>query len=173
MFYFYKLIKGDTITYLFIFLLKLVENALATLRIIVIANGKKFLGAFLNFLMSFSWIFSTTLVILDIQKDPMKMVVFSFGTFLGSYLGSLLEEKLALGSNMIISISNREKETLASKLREQSYQTIELEGKEQNEEKNILFIVTTRKKKRQAIHLIKRIDKHAIIIVDNAYSETK
>lgn len=160
-------------TYLFIFSLKIVENALATLRIIVIANGKKFLGAFLNFLMSFSWIFSTSLVIIDIQKDPLKILIYSLGTFLGSYLGSLIEEKLALGSNMIIAITDQEKEKLPQKIREQNYPVIELLGKELENEKNILLITTTRKRKRKIIHLIKRMDRHATIIIDNAYSDTK
>ncbi len=161
------------ITYIFLFLLKITENALATLRIIVISNGKKFLGALLNFLMSFSWIFSTTLVIVDIKKDPIKLLIFSLGTLIGSYLGSIIEEHLALGSNMIIAITSKEKMTLASKLREQSYNVTELEGKDSEDDKTILLITTTRKKKRNVIHLIKRIDKKAIMIVDNAYSTAK
>ena len=169
MFSFYTIIKGDTITYLFIFFLKIIENALATLRIIVIANGKKLLGAFLNFLMSFSWIFSTSLVIVDIQKDPLKVLIYSFGTFLGSYLGSLLEEKLALGSNMIIAIINPEKETIPAKIREQHYSVLELSGIDINSNKKVLVIPTTRKKQRRLIHLIKRLDRHATIMIDNAY----
>ena len=160
-----KLIRGDTITYLLIFSLKIIENALATLRIIVIANGKKFIGAFLNFLMS--------LVLVNIQTDPIKIIAYSFGTFFGSYMGSLIEERLALGNNMIIAITDKEKNTVIDKLREQHYPVISLEGKELEEEKDILLITTTRKKKRNVIHLIKRIDKKCSIIIDNAYLDTK
>lgn len=87
-------------------------------------------------------------------------------------MGSIIEEKLALGSNMIISITNKEKESIANKIRELSYSVIELEGKNNDDERNILLIPTTRKKKRKLIHFIKRLDKKAIIIVDNAYSDT-
>ncbi len=73
---------------------------------------------------------------------------------------------------MIISITNKEKESIANKIRELSYSVIELDGKDSLDERNILLIPTTRKKKRKLIHFIKRIDKKAIIIVDNAYSDT-
>ncbi len=73
---------------------------------------------------------------------------------------------------MIIGITSKEKESLTNKLRELSFSVIELEGKDLEDEKNILLIPTTRKKKRKLIHFIKRMDKKAIIIVDNAYSDT-
>ncbi len=138
----------------------------------MIANGKKGLGATLNFLMALTWIFSTSLVLKNIQNNILHIISFCFGTFIGSYIGSIIEEKLALGSNMIIGITSKEKESLANKLRELSFSVIELDGKDLEDDKNILLIPTTRKKKRKLIHSIKRIDKKAIIIVDNAYSDT-
>ena len=122
--------------------------------------------------MALTWIFSTSLVLENLQESFTKILAFCLGTFVGSYMGSIIEEKLALGSNMIISITNKEKESIANKIRELSYSVIELEGKNNNEERNILLIPTTRKRKRKLIHFIKRLDKKAIIIVDNAYSDT-
>lgn len=122
--------------------------------------------------MALTWIFSTSLVLKNIQDSFMNVFSFCFGTFIGSYMGSIIEEKLALGSNMIISITNKEKESIAKKIRELSYSVIELEGKDLDDERNILLIPTTRKRKRKLIHFIKRMDKKAIIIVDNAYSDT-
>ncbi len=114
-----------------------------------------------------------SLVLVNIQTDPIKIIAYSFGTFFGSYMGSLIEERLALGNNMIIAITDKEKNTVIDKLREQHYPVISLEGKELEEEKDILLITTTRKKKRNVIHLIKRIDKKCSIIIDNAYLDTK
>ncbi len=122
--------------------------------------------------MALTWIFSTSLVLKNIQESFLNVLAFCLGTFVGSYIGSIIEEKLALGSNMIISITTKDKESIAKKIRELSYSVIELEGKDNNDEKNILLIPTSRKKKRKLMHFIKRIDRKAIIIVDNAYSDT-
>ena len=50
-------------TYLLIFIMKVIENALATLRVIIVSNGKKLIGAILSLLMSIIWVISTSLVV--------------------------------------------------------------------------------------------------------------
>lgn len=96
--------------YLAIFLSKILENSLATLRIIVVSNGKKKLGAFLNGLVSLIWIFVMGIVIVDINKDFFKVICFVIGSIFGSYLGSVLEEKIALGTNLLIIKTNKKAE---------------------------------------------------------------
>lgn len=99
---------GDIIyIYFFIFISKIIENTLSTLRIIVVANGRKKLGAILQGIVALVWIFVTGVVIIDINKDPFKVFVFCAGTVVGSYIGSLLEEKVALGDNLLICKTNK------------------------------------------------------------------
>ena len=93
-------------TYFIIFIFKLLENALATLRIIVIANNKKVFGAILTFIISIIWIISVSYIVFDF-KDYLKIIVFAIGSAIGSFLGNVLEEKLALGC-IIISFNVKE-----------------------------------------------------------------
>ena len=93
--------------YIGIFISKILENTLSTLRIIVVSNGKKKLGAFLQGLVALIWIFVTGVVIIDINKDIVKIIFFVIGSIAGSYLGGLLEEKIALGTNLVIIKSNK------------------------------------------------------------------
>ena len=96
--------------YIAIFFSKIIENAIATLRLIVVANGKKKLGALLQGIVALVWIISTGMVIVDINKDILKIVIFCFGSIMGSYLGSVIEEKIALGSNMLICVTKEKYE---------------------------------------------------------------
>ena len=59
---------------IYIFLSKIIENAIATLRLIVVSNGKKMLGAILNLIISVIWIISTSLVV--VNNDIFKMVIY-------------------------------------------------------------------------------------------------
>ena len=93
--------------YIGIFISKILENTLSTLRIIVVSNGKKKLGAILQGLVALIWIFVTGVVIIDINKDIVKIIFFVIGSIAGSYLGGLLEEKIALGTNLVIIKSNK------------------------------------------------------------------
>lgn len=161
----------NILIYLLIFTFKVIENTLSTLRIIVVSNGKKLLGAILQGIVSIVWVISTSLVVINIQKDPLKIISFTLGALIGSYIGSIIEEKLALGTNMITAVINKEKtQKIIKALKKQKHETIILNGKRKDELKNILIIITKRKTKQNVIKLIKNIDNDATIIIENAHT---
>lgn len=146
--------------YFLIFILKIIENAIATLRLIVVANGKKFFGALLNLIISLIWIISTTLVIIDIQNDYFKIVVFALGSFLGSYIGGLIEEKIAIGSNMLFAITKKE-DIIKEELDRLNYNSYIIND-------DILIVMVDRRKRRYVLDVIRQMDNEAIIISESA-----
>ena len=159
----------NILTYILIFIFKIIENTLSTLRIILVSNGKKILGAILQGIVSIVWVISTSLVVISIQKDPLKIISFTLGALIGSYIGSIIEEKLALGTNIITTIINKNlTEKIIYALKKQKHEAIILNGKNIYEQKNILLIIVKRKQNQNIIKLIKNIDKSAKIIIENA-----
>lgn len=120
---------------------------------IIVSNGKKLEGAILNFILSFIWIISTSLVVLN--NNIYKILIFAIGSLIGSYMGSILEEKIALGNNMLFIVSKEYKKI--SKL-ENTYLI----------NKDILMIMVKRKKRKEIIDKILNIDNKAIIISESA-----
>lgn len=153
------------VIYIFIFLSKIIENALSTLRLIVVANGKKKLGALLNGIIALVWIFVTGVVIIDINKNLLKIVFFVIGSIVGSYLGSIIEEKIALGSNMLICIT-KEKNEKAIKNKLNNYQITTICEKDNNY--SVLLIILKRKEINKISKVLKKIDKDIIIISEKA-----
>ena len=145
-------------TYLIIFLLKILENTLGTLRLIIVSNGKKLEGAILNFLLAIVWVISTSMVVID--NNIYKVLVFAFGSLIGSYCGSILEEKIALGNNMLFIVSKKHK-LIKEKLKDLDYDNYYIND-------NILIIMTPRKKRKEVINLILKIDNKAKIISESA-----
>lgn len=144
--------------YLAIFILKILENALGTLRLIIVSNGKKLEGAILNFILAITWIISTSLVVID--KDIYKILVFAFGSFIGSYVGSLLEEKIALGNNMLFVISKKYNQI------KNNLDNLKFDNYVIN--KDMLIIMVSRKKRKELIDKILKIDNKAKIISESA-----
>ena len=138
-------------TYLIIFLLKILENTLGTLRLIIVSNGKKLEGAILNFLLAIVWVISTSMVV--INNDIFKIFVFALGSLIGSYVGSIIEEKIALGNNMLLVISKKYEQMKNSIADYDSYIVNE----------NILMIMVSRKKRKSIIKIILNIDQNAKI----------
>lgn len=156
------------ITYTLIFVSKIIENALATLRLIVVANGKKILGAILQFCISLVWVLVTGVVVTNVTKDPLKIVFFALGSLVGSYIGSYIEEKMALGFNMITCITDNEENLLYKTLDRKGYNVVKIKGEKSNELKDILLITVPRKKRHHVINIIKDYDVNASITSEMA-----
>lgn len=155
--------------YIVIFLCKVVENALATLRLIIVANGKKWLGAILQFCIALVWVVITGVVVVNIQKDPLKIIFFALGSFVGSYVGSIIEEKIAIGNNMVLVVINRKLEELVTNaIRIENFAVTAMDGKGLNEEKSILIIMVPRKHRHHLVSIIKKVDANALIISEVA-----
>ena len=145
------------VIYLSIFLFKIIEDALATLRLIVVSNGKKVLGAILQFICTIIWVLLTGTVLVNFMEDYFKIIAFASGAFIGSYMGSFLEEMLALGMNNYI-IKSKDANSLL-KLFDGSYPIL-------NFNNNISMITIPRKKRKQIVNYIKNVDKNALIICE-------
>lgn len=155
------------ILYILIFISKVIENTLSTLRLILVANGKKLLGAILNFIIALVWIFVTGAVIVNITKDPYKIIFFALGSFTGSYIGSIIEEKVALGNNILFTIVNKNISNLLIKQLKNNNQIVTKLNSNKNDNKIILLIVIKRKYQNKIINYIKNLDKNSIIISNN------
>lgn len=152
----------NILIYIFIFISKIIENALSTLRVIVVANGKKIMGAILQFCIALIWILVTGTVVANLNKDPLKIIFFCTGSLVGSYIGSLLEEKMALGDSLVTCVTSDD--ILYKMLNLKGYHPIKLKGKKENAYKDILLITVSRKKKHHVINIIKEYDNKATII---------
>lgn len=149
--------------YFLIFFSKIIENTLSTLRIIVVANGKKKLGALLQGIVALVWVFVTGIVIVNINKDILKIVFFVLGSIVGSYSGSVLEEKIALGSLVLMCITDKKHENkIKDKLNDYKIITLS-EG-----DSTVMHIFIKRKEANKVKEIINSVDNNATIISEKA-----
>lgn len=159
----------DILICVFILFAKIVETALATFRMIIVASGKKAFGAILSFIISIVWIITTGMVVLDLMKHPFRAICLAVGCLIGSYLGSVIEEKMAMGNNMLMVITN---DTLGGlmcdELRSYQYAVTVTKARGKDSVKNILMIMIPRKERMEVCEIIGKVDKDAVIITENA-----
>lgn len=149
--------------YLGIFICKIIEDSLSTLRIIIIANGKKLLGAFLQFFIALIWVIVTGTVIYKVNEDPLKIVFFAVGSLSGSYIGSCIEEKIALGNNVfMVEINSAVTKNLTKELKHFKISSI----KSVHNNKIVLMIACPRKKTQALANTIYKYDKKALIFAE-------
>lgn len=146
---------------LIIFFLKIIENMINTLRIILISNNKKILGAILLGITSLLWIITTSNVI--INNNILNIVAFILGSIIGSYLGSLLEEKIALGSSLITVITDKKYTKIFKQKLNINFKIIS------DNKEDMLIIITKRKNRNNLVKIIKNINKDSTIISERIF----
>lgn len=155
--------------YIIIFGSKVIENALATLRLIVVAHGKKGFGAFLQLIVALVWVLVTGSVLVGIASDPFRVVAFVLGSYVGSYVGSIMEEKMALGSNMLMAIVDRDlSDKVVESLRKKKFAVTSFEAQGKEKIRAILMIMVSRRSRDKVVDIIKEEDNNSMIIAENA-----
>ena len=87
--------------YAFIFLGKLFEVAISTIRVVLTARGNRVVASLLGAVEIAIWIVVTSTVLLGISEDPLRAVAFGLAFAIGIYMGITIEDKLALGLSHI------------------------------------------------------------------------
>lgn len=159
---------GNSIwVYVIIFFGKIIEVSVATLRLVLINRGERAIGSIVALLEITLWIFVTGTVLMNFQKDLIKVIVLitAFGS--GNYLGSLLENKLALGlcSVHVILKEHQDTDDLVEHLRTERFGVTMLDGKGRDGDSKLLMISLKRKRINQALKIIDNNAVNAFVTV--------
>ena len=158
---------------LFIFFARAIEVSIGTLRVIVMNKGYKNIGAILAFIEVLIWVFVASEVIKDISSEPMRGIVYSLGFAAGVWLGTLFEDKIALGKILIQVVCEPDKaEAILEAVRSEGVGATEVEAHGKGGKKKMLYIYTNRKFKNKVFNLINEIDEDAFI-TSNQIDEPK
>ncbi|GHV76338.1 UPF0316 protein [Spirochaetia bacterium] len=151
-----------------IFFAKIIEVSLATLRQILINKGYRRVGTILSFFEILLWTFVASRVIIGIAEAPVKGIVYSIGFSLGVYIGSRIENFIALGKVLVQTIVSRENSgTVTSLLRSKGYAVTTMDACGRDSDKTVLMIFANRRGKEEIIREIYRIDGTAMIITND------
>lgn len=143
------------VEFLIIFIAKLFEITLHTLRAILVNKRKIKIVPIIAFVEIFIWMLIVSQIITGITEYPHKMIAYALGYSLGQVVGLMLENRLALGLIHIQIILDREEgEEFASFLRKKNIAVTIIDGEGLQSEKKILLLYAPRKKKDEMINII-------------------
>ncbi len=158
----------QVLIYLGIFVAKLVEVSLATVRLVLIGRGEKLLGAFIGFFEVLIWIIVVGNVLNTISQDPLKVVVYCLAFSCGNYLGVIIENKLALGTACIMAVvGDEQKDELGRLLRDKGFGVTNLQGQGMERTVQVMMIYLKRKSLSEAIALIHQHSPGALVTVND------
>lgn len=152
---------------LMIFFVRIVDVSLATLLTVLIVRGKRVLGSIIGFIDIVIWFLMVRQALTAADTSLWIVIAYAGGYGVGTYVGSWLEEKLAIGSYSIQVISRGERYDLVDFLRGKGYavSTIPCQGQKGN---NLMLIIEVNRKKMKEIRkLIDETAPDSLIIVSD------
>ncbi|ABI67860.1 DUF2179 domain-containing protein [Syntrophomonas wolfei] len=105
---------------IFIFLARVLDVSLGTVRMILVIRGDRIPAAIIGFFEILIYTVALGLVIGSLN-EPLKLLVFCSGFALGILLGSILEEKIALGYRGVQVTIDSEHGHIVEELREEGF----------------------------------------------------
>ncbi|HFB39458.1 MAG TPA: DUF2179 domain-containing protein [Oceanithermus sp.] len=150
---------------LVIFLLRLVDVPLSTVRVVMMVRGQRRVAAVLAFFESLVWILAISQVFARLDS-PLNMLAFAAGFASGTALGMTLEAWFAPGQVLIRAIVREGAEALVAELRERGYGVTVVRGEGRAGEVPILFIVGPRRRAEEVLGVIRAHAPRAFVTVE-------
>lgn len=145
-----------------IFLARVVDVSMGTLRTILVFKSYRVLAAMIGFFEVLIWLVAAGKVIQNLDSWYLA-VSYAGGFAIGNIVGIWLESKLAMGSELIRAVSENPEIRLASRLREQDFSVVEITGHGENAAPvEILLVVEQRRKLPRLLQLINHVDPDAV-----------
>lgn len=154
----------EILEFMFIFLARVSDVTLSTIRILMLMRGRSWAAATIGFFEVSIFILALSRVI-DRLDDPLRLVVYALGFSCGNLLGSRLEEHLALGYTTAQIISINKADELAEIMRARGFGVTVLEGCGKEGTHQILHVLLKRKDLPCFLNDVKKVDTQAFVTV--------
>lgn len=152
---------------LFIFVLRLADVSMGTMRMIMITRGMRKWAALLGFVEVTIWVVAISQVIGHLD-NVWSVVGYSGGFATGTLLGMWIEGKLALGYLDLHIVSMTKGQELVQKIRQAGYGATQVRAEGQSGPVYLINVVVPRKQVAEVLNLVNKIDAGSFVTVDEA-----
>jgi uncharacterized protein YebE (UPF0316 family) len=149
-----------------IFVFRIMDVSLGTMRVIFISKGFRLLAPLLGFFEVMIWLFAIE-NIMSAMGNPLYVIAYAGGFASGTYTGMLIEEKLSVGKVMIRVITGRDATSLLKKLRENRY-TMTVAGADGPEGKvQHIMMIIKRQHTKQVMKIIRDFHPETFFVIED------
>lgn len=149
-----------------IFLLRLIDMCLDTLRMLFVVRGQRVIVWILGVTTSIIYVVAISNVLTG-AKHPFTILCYGVGYATGNVLGMRIEERLAIGYRQVNVVSQTKGKEIAAALRERGYGVTQVVGQGMNGNVDVVSTSVKRKHAKDVRKIIHGIDENAFITEDD------
>jgi len=154
---------------LLIFLLRVIDVSMGTVRTTMIVRGHRVWAAVIGFFEVTIWILAIGQVLSNLDSI-INVVFYSGGFAAGTVLGMWIGDRLALGHADVHVVSTKKGEEIADRLRQAGFGATLLRARGQSGPVSIINVTTSQRTVAEIIRLVNEVDATAFVTVDEARS---
>ena len=154
---------------LLIFLARVCDVTIGTVRIMLISRGRKWIVPLLGFIEMMIWLLAVRQVILNVTNIAC-LFAFAGGFAMGNFIGIVIEEKLAIGREVIRVITKKDAGPLFEYLKLEGYGVTCVDAQGSMGKVNLLFMIIHRRDQKKVIDIINKYNPNAFFTVEDVKS---
>ena len=152
---------------LMIMCLRIIDVSLGTIRMIITVQGKKYAAGAIGFVEVTIWVVAISSVMSQLGHW-INVAAYSTGFALGTIIGITLEQKLGSGFVWLNIISMNFADDITELLRKNKFGVTLIPGEGASGGVTVLLVLIPRKRQKEIIHLIEKIDPKAFVTMQSS-----
>ncbi|MCU0462881.1 MAG: DUF2179 domain-containing protein [Bacteroidales bacterium] len=151
---------------LLIFLARICDVSIGTIRIIFVSKGKKYIAPVLGFFEVLIWITAISKIMQNLD-NYVNYVAYAAGFATGNFVGMIIEEKLAMGFQMIRVFTHQDGPGLVHILNSSGYGATTVEAHGAKEKVHIIYSIVQRTKLGDVLEIINKFNPKAFYTIED------
>ena len=152
-----------------IFLSRICDVTIGTIRIVMVSKGQKYWAPILGFFEVFIWLVAITRIIQNLD-NWLCYIAYAGGFATGNYIGLIIEEKMAIGIVKIQIITSKEAKQLIENLKNAGYGITHHNAHGGKEEVSIIYTIIKRTEIQKVENIVKTTNPKAFYSVEDVKS---
>ncbi len=151
---------------LLIFLARICDVSIGTIRIIFVSKGNRNIAPILGFFEVLIWITAISKIMQNLD-NYVNYVAYAAGFATGNFIGMIIEEKLAMGIQLIRIITHHNGPELVLGLNSKGYGATSVEARGAKEKVNLIYTIVQRNELARVIEIIDEINPKAFYTIED------
>ncbi len=150
-----------------IFLSRIFDVSIGTMRIIFVSRGRKLLAPILGFFEVSIWLLAISQVMSNLNNAACYLA-YAFGFASGTYIGIRIEEKLAIGIQIVRIILSKDECILKERLSSAGYGVTVVDAMGATGKVKIIYTIVRRKDIKDVVDIINECHSKAFYSIEDA-----
>lgn len=151
---------------LLIFIARVIDVSLGTIRVIFIGRGNKFVAPLLGFFEILIWLVAIKQILANLT-NVFCYFAYAGGFATGTYVGMVIDEKLALGKEMVRIITRHNAAKLIKALKKMEYKVTVIGAQGPEEKVHIIYTIVDRQHLHEVVATIQKYNAHAFYAIED------